>query len=541
MDYKNIIDEELLEKVYLYSYNKLNNKIDAEDLTQDILVEVLTELKKGKEIHSFYSWFWAVAHNKYCKFLDKKKKIASTVSFDDGYLTDIVYSGASVEDELLSREEIAQLNYAISRLSVSHREMVVMFYLKEMKISDIAGSLNIPVGTVKRRLFDMRTNLKKGFENMSNTTTRKSAYVPSDLNIWGNGSPPFGTVSDLIIKQLLVACRDEGKTLNDLADEIHVAPVYLEDRLKAALEAKVMKTDKNGKYLTDILIVPGQAHYDAKYKASEIYSGIGPEIHEMLLKKKDYIQSLDFHGNKFDYRYLTWFLYILVYQKYAAMTEKYNAQNWEGKIPENNGKNFRLSGEFVLPGETINRDKEIKEVRNGNRGEYFQHSKYGRILYIDWFVSSPFADKYRHGKVNGSNAPLIFKLIDNNGIAELTDVEEKQAAELIENGVIIKDGEKLNVMIPFMTAEIENTIRDCFEDLLQPLVEKYTDKITTIVNELILPHVREDLMEEYAHCVLGSFFTMLPCAMYWAAYEGKTLPIPEDFLKSAAGIVMIQR
>jgi len=58
MDYKKNIDEDLIEKVYLYSYKKLNNKADAEDLAQDILLEVLIELHKEKEIHSFYSWFW---------------------------------------------------------------------------------------------------------------------------------------------------------------------------------------------------------------------------------------------------------------------------------------------------------------------------------------------------------------------------------------------------------------------------------------------------------------------------------------------------
>ena len=53
MDYKRIIDDELIEKVYLYSYKKLSNKADAEDLAQDILTESLIELHKGREIHSF--------------------------------------------------------------------------------------------------------------------------------------------------------------------------------------------------------------------------------------------------------------------------------------------------------------------------------------------------------------------------------------------------------------------------------------------------------------------------------------------------------
>ena len=156
MDCKKIIDDELIEKVYLYSYKKLRNKPDAEDLAQDILTEALTELHKGREIHSFYSWFWTLAHNRYCAFLSKKNKTPRIVSIEE--VSDA--GNISVDDALIIQEEISELHVAISRLSAQHRQMAEMFYVKEMKISEISRDLNIPEGTVKRRLFDMRNNLK---------------------------------------------------------------------------------------------------------------------------------------------------------------------------------------------------------------------------------------------------------------------------------------------------------------------------------------------------------------------------------------------
>jgi len=159
MDCKKIFGEELdelIEKVYLYSYKRLRNKPDAEDLAQDILTEALTELRKGREIHSFYSWFWTLAHNRFCAFLSKKNKTPHTISIEEVCDT----ANISVDDALLMQEEISELHYAISRLSAQHREMVEMFYVREMKISEIACALNIPEGTVKRRLFDMKNNLK---------------------------------------------------------------------------------------------------------------------------------------------------------------------------------------------------------------------------------------------------------------------------------------------------------------------------------------------------------------------------------------------
>ena len=334
MDYKKIMDEELIEKVYLYSYKKLKNKVDAEDLTQDILLEALTEIHKEKEIHSFYSWFWRLVHNRYCVFLSKRNKTSYTISIEGGQVVGSLKSEVSVDEKILLQEEISELNYAISRLSAQHREMVIMFYLKEMKISEIASALNIPEGTVKRRLFDTKNNLKKGFENMNNTG--KSAYAPAALNKWGGyGAPNYWSkLNDLILDQIFIVCRNESKTVNEVADEIGVAPVYLEQIIEYPLKHKFLKKDVKGKYLTDICIIPAQASYEANYQASEIYSNIGEEITEVLQKKKDSILAFDFYGNKFEYDYLLWILYVFACSQFNDMALGKNEKNWEGKIKQ---------------------------------------------------------------------------------------------------------------------------------------------------------------------------------------------------------------
>ncbi|MCL2404064.1 MAG: RNA polymerase sigma factor [Defluviitaleaceae bacterium] len=534
MDYKTIINEELIEKVYLYSFRKLYNKTDAEDLAQDILVEALAQLRKGHEVHSFYSWFWALAHNRYCMFLSKRNKAPSTMDINNVEIAKALYSEDSTKDSVLASEEIHELNYAISRLSAQHREIVIMFYLKEMKVSDIAGVLDIPAGTVKRRLFDARTNIKKEFNNMNNTG--KSAYAPATLSKWGNGMAPFSQLNDLIIDQILISCRNESKSINELASEIGVAPVYIEDRLTHPLNCKAMKIDASGKYLTDFCIIPEQVKHNTEYKAGEIYSTIGPEINEILLKKKDYILSQDFYGNTFDYSYLMWILQVFVCIKYGEMAEQYNEKNWQGKVAATNGKDYRLAGSFTLPNEVINRDKIVKTFGSNNMHETFDHSMYGKLHYINWFRDRPFSNRDSQFMINASNMPLILKLIDSNGTATLNSIEEAQAANLISMGAIVKDDNKLKVMVPIIPAECIEKIQTSFEDLLQPLVEKYTNKISRMADEFLLPYIRDDLIEEYAHYVLRMYFWILPYAMYWAVHEGKTLAIPEDYSKTAAGV-----
>jgi hypothetical protein len=143
--------------------------------------------------------------------------------------------------------------------------------------------------------------------------------------------------------------------------------------------------------------------------------------------------------------------------------------------------------------------------------------------------------------INASNDSLLFKLIENDEAAELNDIEKEQAAFFISKGVIIKDGEKLIVNIPIMTYECDDKIRHWFSDLLQPLVEKYVDNVSAMAEKIIRPLIREDLLEEYAHWILGGVFFPLSYVFHWAMYEGKTLAMPEDYSKSAAGLYLKTR
>jgi hypothetical protein len=67
------------------------------------------------------------------------------------------------------------------------------------------------------------------------------------------------------------------------------------------------------------------------------------------------------------------------------------------------------------------------------------------------------------------------------------------------------------------------------------------NKISRMADETILPFIREDLMEEYAHWIMWRFFWPQPYVYYWALHEGKTLSIPDDYSKSAAGDYLKKR
>ncbi|MFN8423678.1 MAG: RNA polymerase sigma factor [Anaerolineae bacterium] len=68
---------------------------------------------------------------------------------------------ASVERRIEARELRRAVSGAIERLPVRHREVVVLFYLDDLDVGEIADMLGVPPGTVKSRLFYGRARLRE--------------------------------------------------------------------------------------------------------------------------------------------------------------------------------------------------------------------------------------------------------------------------------------------------------------------------------------------------------------------------------------------
>ena len=64
------------------------------------------------------------------------------------------------------------------------------------------------------------------------------------------------------------------------------------------------------------------------------------------------------------------------------------------------------------------------------------------------------------------------------------------------------------------------------------------DMLSEIGEKYLLPHVREDLLEEYVHWAMMDSFSALLYVLYYGMYDAKTLAIPEDYSKSAAGLCL---
>ena len=89
--------EKYVNSIFAYCIKRTRNLDDAEDLTQDIICEVLRAAAQT-EIKTFDAWLWKVAHNRYARYLNGKKH--QYISIYENGLIDMVAEEVPADSSL---------------------------------------------------------------------------------------------------------------------------------------------------------------------------------------------------------------------------------------------------------------------------------------------------------------------------------------------------------------------------------------------------------------------------------------------------------
>ncbi|MCM1579142.1 MAG: sigma-70 family RNA polymerase sigma factor [Ruminococcus sp.] len=539
---KEILNRELMENTYLFCKKRLSDSEEAKDLAQDILLEAVRALSDGREIIGFYSWYWRMARNKYADRIRRKRSPNLPLEATGGVAADITMPA----EKLIAEEDISALNYSLSRLASVYREIMIRFYLREQSVNDIAAELGIPAGTVKGRLFDGRKKLKERFDNMDNIG--KYSYAPALLDwFWGGGISSASRImnSSKIVPQAMVICRSEAKSVNEIADEMGVAPVYLEEFLYKMEDEKLLISHVKGKYLANCCLFPMQAYTKAKaYALGEFHENKFPDkISGSLERLREKITALDFYGNSLEYPYLMWLLYVWAGDIFSkAAGEKY-LEKYKGKYPPDS-RSYHLTVQYILPEENFDETVfgKMKTVGHSVLYQSFNTSAYGSVTFANEFEYEPFPcdsfgdDEQRRGRdgwADGNNISLLIALADDPA-KKLTKYEEEQAAEFLKKGLLKKDGGGLAAQLPIIPRKVQEEICGLIASEITGLAKEYAQIIGSEAEKILLPYVRRDMMSNFLYWDMRMMFHITG-GLFWYGWD-KHLALPEDYSRSAAGL-----
>jgi RNA polymerase sigma-70 factor (ECF subfamily) len=137
--------EENFDRIYRYIVLKIGDRIEAEDMTQQVFLNALKSISSFKwKGMPFSAWLFRIAHNQVVDYYRKKSKRA-TVPLEDS----LAAGGSDPEQVAEQKVEMEQLAQATKRLTQAQQEVISLRFAGEMSVAEVAKAMGRSEGAVK--------------------------------------------------------------------------------------------------------------------------------------------------------------------------------------------------------------------------------------------------------------------------------------------------------------------------------------------------------------------------------------------------------
>nr|WP_301286019.1 sigma-70 family RNA polymerase sigma factor [Lysinibacillus endophyticus] len=150
--------ETYAESLIQVAYSYVKNKQMAEDIVQDVFIKAFEKKSQFRGDSSYKTYLYKMTINRSYDYL-------RSWSYRNHFLTNkfsnLFGVHKSMDEFLVIEDERAVIGNEVLKLKPKYREVVVLFYFKELKIEEIATILDCSINTVKTRLSRARNILKE--------------------------------------------------------------------------------------------------------------------------------------------------------------------------------------------------------------------------------------------------------------------------------------------------------------------------------------------------------------------------------------------
>ncbi|MDE6725185.1 MAG: RNA polymerase sigma factor [Ruminiclostridium sp.] len=191
---------------------KISNRQDAKDIIQETCLTAYLKYPALKNQDSFKPWLISIAKNK-CNDYYRKKAQAMEVPLDA--LNETVFAKG-----LCGIKETNAVRDTLELLGDKEKQIIYLYYFKELSQEEISERLNLPLGTVKSRLHYAKKSFKekylckaeaKGEKTMSTNTAFMPEKIP-EYEIIKSDKEPFAIKWEEIMGWFIVPKLGEKLT-----------------------------------------------------------------------------------------------------------------------------------------------------------------------------------------------------------------------------------------------------------------------------------------------------------------------------------------
>jgi RNA polymerase sigma-70 factor (ECF subfamily) len=148
----------LMEKPLLYYATSLIGNQDAAlDVVQEVWLKVVRGIRGLKYPSSIKPWLYAIAHGIAIDQIRReyRRDKAEQAQLDDAF---------NIDEPSFGEEDATAIRVALGRLGVKHREVLVLHFLQDLSILEIANVVGCSEGTVKSRIHYAKRQMKQILE-----------------------------------------------------------------------------------------------------------------------------------------------------------------------------------------------------------------------------------------------------------------------------------------------------------------------------------------------------------------------------------------
>ncbi len=517
--------ENYMEKLFYFCLKKTGNHIEAEDLTQDIALQIIMALNKGTIPTNFSAWVWQIARNRYSVWAKEKHSRNESVNGDHIGDYEIEDESENILDEMIHTEQMALLRRELAFIKSDYRNIVVAYYIENKSVRDIAASLSLSISAVQQRLHRARIILKEGMD-MAREFGKRS-YNPENITFAASGSQPSGlpwkVVQRRIPNNILLQASNNPSTIEELSIELGIALPYMEEEVNILHHATLL--EKQGdRYITNFFILDKDCRIEVYHALRKTARERSRLIREFIDDRMTGIRALGIAGSHIDDNTIRWWLIPDLIDYLIENSVK--AQNIYEPPKRANGESWGFVGYEVteLPEETV----------MGHNGCGNEQNMFWAYKYDDYSLWS------QCGEPEYEEVELMCDCIrSNRKISSFSEIEKRvwdringRYAHISDDGYMIPD-------ILVMRIEDLRRIHQLFRE------HKHYDLL--IQNVANLYEKVEEIFKKYSHQVLHNHIGYnirmeLYAARMMAIHdlvEENVLKLPEEPSKSSLGMHII--
>jgi len=150
------------DRLFFYIRRLIDDEQLATSLLQEVWLRAIRGIKNLRDESRLAPWLYTIARR------TAMDHFRGAYGSQEESATEVIDEAVNESDWQAELENVELVHFGLNQLGVAEREVLTLFFLKDLTLKEIADLLGIPVGTVKSRLFKARRDLRQAVERENN-------------------------------------------------------------------------------------------------------------------------------------------------------------------------------------------------------------------------------------------------------------------------------------------------------------------------------------------------------------------------------------